>query len=251
MSGKTRVQLSFSFPLNRNDTFENLVIDGGNEKSVQLCKEFAKNRDSDPPSLLLYGAHGSGKTHLLTAMGETAKEIFDEGSILYLDSARLVGVVDATNTYEELKRYIQSYEDASFLAIDRLELVEGDQEAEEQVFHLFNAVTQAGGKFCAATSKQPSDWKFAGWLSTRLLWGHVMRVEPVGDDRRVDVLIKIASDMGFVLARQAAQWLVTHLPRDPESQINALEKIDKASLTSGQKASIYLIKRALEEKDVK
>ncbi len=245
------MQLSFSFPANRNDTFKNLVIDKGNEKSVQVCKEFAKSRNSEPPSLILYGAPGSGKTHLLSAMGNCAREVFDESSTLYLDGARLVGEVDASKTYEELKMYIQNYEDASFLAIDRLELVEGIREAEDQVFHLFNAITQAGGKFCGAVSIPPSGWKFADWLSTRLLWGHVLRIDPVGDENRIDVLIKISSDMGFVLTRQAAQWLITHLPRDPESQIKALEKIDKASLTSGKKASIYLIKRALEDNDVK
>ncbi|HJM83302.1 MAG TPA: DnaA/Hda family protein [Nitrospinota bacterium] len=123
------------------------------------------------------------------------------------------------------------------------------EEAQYQVFHLYNAVVQNGGRIAVATQEFPSSWKFPDWLSTRLLWGFVTNLKPVGDEMRIDVLNKISRDLGMILPESAANWMLTHLPRDPASQLNFLEKIDQHSLTLGRKVSISLVKQALEYAD--
>lgn len=242
------MQLKFSFPPDRNDRFENFTVDKNNEKAVLICRDFACNNPDGPKSLVITGPSGSGKTHMLAAMGKAAAD--QSGSVsLYLDGSVLVEKVGGSTTYEELKARLASFESASYLAIDRLDMVAGDKESEDQVFHLYNAVTQAGGRFTAALTTQPSEWKFADWLSTRLLWGHVVTLAPVGDDRKVEVLLKMASDLRLTLGRREANWMLTHLNRDSESQLKALNLIDQLSLTTGRKVSIPLIKEALEHTD--
>ncbi len=242
------MQLKFAFPPHRNDSFENFVVDGNNEKAALICNHFTGKNQDRPASLVITGPPGSGKTHLLTAMGKEASAQSGSSS-LYLDGADLVEKVGGSGTYEELKIRLASFESASFLAIDRLEIIEGAKESEDQVFHLYNAVTQAGGRFAAALRTPPSKWRFADWLATRLLWGHVVTLGPVGDDRKVEVLQKMASDLRLTLPRREANWMLTHLDRDPKSQLKALSLIDQRSLTTGKKVSIPLIKKALEHTD--
>jgi len=213
-----------------------------------ICNHFTSVTQDRPASLIITGPPGSGKTHMLTAIGKTVSGHSSSPS-LYLDGAALVEKVGGSRTYEELKIRLASFESASFLAIDRLEIIEGDKESEDQVFHLYNAVTQAGGRFAAALRTPPLKWKFSDWLTTRLLWGHVLTLEPVGDDRKVEVLQKMASDLRLTLPRREANWVLTHLDREPESQLKALNLIDRRSLTTGRKVSIPLIKKALEYTD--
>lgn len=243
------LQLKFDFPPDRSDSFENFVVDQNNEKALLICNDFAGKNKDKTASLVITGPSGSGKTHLLAAMGKMASDQSGSAS-LYLDGAALVEKVSGSETYEELKARLTSFESASFLAIDRLELVAGDKESEDQVFHLYNAVTQAGGRFTAALTTPPSEWKFADWLSTRLLWGHLVKLSPVGDDRKVEVLLKMASDLRLTLGLREANWMLTHLDRDSQSQLKALNLIDQRSLTTGRKVSIPLIKEALEHTDV-
>ncbi|MGK7345931.1 MAG: DnaA/Hda family protein [Candidatus Nitrospinota bacterium M3_3B_026] len=240
------MQLKFPFPAHRKDSFENFASDGRNAKTLRLCRAFAEGAPGQPKSLALHGPRGAGKTHLLSAMGRRVKELAGGGAALYLDVGVLAEKTMEAGAYERIKRFTAKYENAAFLAMDNLDLAAGDKAAEEQVFHLYNAVAEGGGRIAAAVEAAPSRWIFNDHLKTRLLWGQVLRLEPVGDEGMSAALVKMASDAGFVLPEAAARWLVTRLPRDPESLMEALERVDRYSLTTGRKVSINLIKEALE-----
>lgn len=242
-------QLKFPYPIDRDDSFDTFILDEKNGDTVRLCEAFVSGEEGQPSSLVLYGPRGSGKTHLLGAMGALAKETINESAALYLDCDKLNEKVSRLKTYGELKAYLESYEKAAFLALDNLDAVSGISEAEEQVFHLYNAVTQSGGRFSAALTATPSTWRFLDELATRLLWGQVLELKPVGDDQRGKVLEKMARDSGMTLPGNVAAWLITRIDRDPESQREALARIDLYSLEKGRKVSIQLIREALQIND--
>lgn len=239
------MQLKFPFPSAREDSFENFQVDGRNEETVKFCKSFAKGETAGVRSLALYGQRGVGKTHLLIAMSSIVREKAGEVSVCYVSGADIRQKVATSKTYEELKEHLGKYEGAVFLAVDDLDAVEGDQEAQDQVFHLYNAVTGNGGWFAVAVTEPPTAWKFSSWLATRLLWGLVLPVNPVGDESRVAVLKRVSASMGLSLPDNVAKWLITRLPRDPASQMKALELIDRHSLSAGRKVSIPLAREAL------
>lgn len=242
------MQLSFPFPQDRDDRFDTFVVDEKNRETAALCRRFADNDESvkgGKKSLILFGAPSSGKTHLMAAMGRQVTQAGGEAH--YLDCGDLAMRVLTAETYEELKKGLLKYDKATFLAIDRLEKVKNSSEAQEQVFHLYNTVTEAGGRFAGAISAPPPKWAFEDYLQTRLLWGQVVELAPVGDEAMVDVLIKTGKDFGLTLPAESARWLMTRLSRDPKSLIAVLQKIDRYSLSVKRKISVSLIKEALEK----
>jgi DnaA family protein len=239
------MQLKFPFPSARDDSFDNFQVDGRNDETVKFCKSFAEGETADVRSLVLYGQRGAGKTHLLIAMSSVIREKAGEASACYVSGTDIRQKVATSKTYEELKEHLGKYEGAVFLAVDDLDAVEGDQEAEDQVFHLYNAVTGNGGWFAVAVTEPPAVWKFSSWLATRLLWGLVLPVNPVGDESRAEVLKRVSAGMGLRLPDNVAKWLITRLPRDPASQMEALELIDRHSLSSGRRVSLPLAREAL------
>ncbi len=239
------MQLKFPFPSAREDSFENFQVDGRNDETVKFCKSFAEGQTAGVRSLVLYGQSGAGKTHLLIAMGSMIREKAGETAVCYVSGVDIRRKVATSKTYEELKESLGKYEGAVFLAVDDLDAVKGDQEAEDQVFHLYNAVTGNGGWFAAAVTEPPAVWEFSSWLATRLLWGLVLPVNPVGDESRAAVLKRVSAGMGLSLPDNVARWLMTRLPRDPASQMEALELIDRHSLSAGRRVTIPLAREAL------
>ena len=243
------MQLFFRFPEERDDRFDTFISDENNREAIALCEKFALNSGNEPGwgSLVLFGEKGSGKTHLLSAMGKKVTE--SGGDALYLDCDLLASTIEDALSYDEIKKHLAKYEKVAYLAINGLEKIEDSVVAQEQVFHLYNAIKEYGGRMAVSVTKKPARWSFADYLSTRLLWGQVVELRPVGDDKMVYVLIKMAKDAGLHLPRDAAKWLLTRLPRDPESLGVALKRIDRYSLTQKRKVSIQLVREALEEKD--
>jgi chromosomal replication initiator protein len=246
------LQLKLDFPQDRADTFDNLVPDPGNETAAKLCHRFASGVDAAPLSLALHGPALCGKTHLLSAMGRKAAETVGPQGVIYLDCARLGAGEREEGDFGRVKDYVHAMDRALFLAVDSLEAAQVDEELADLVFHLYNEVTaKPKGRFAAAVSIPPAEWTFPDWLKTRLLWGHVVALRPVGDEARPKVLMKMAAEMRMTLPPEAAEWLVVHLPRDPQSQARVLGRVDRLSLTTGRKVSISLIKEALEQNDGK
>ncbi|VAX19009.1 hypothetical protein MNBD_NITROSPINAE02-1039 [hydrothermal vent metagenome] len=243
------MQLRFHFPKNIDFNFENFVLDNKNSEVVALCRAFSLRSKGQPASLALYGPPGCGKTHLLGAMGDYVKKIPGNDKALYLDAIALKKWVSQTGSYDELKERLREFEEASFVAIDNLDSLIGDEAAQEQVFHLYNAVTQNGSALATALVTAPAGWNFIPELKTRLLWGQALELKPVGDDKRALVLVKMAKDLAMTLPGNCASWIITRTARDTSSQLEALRKIDRLSLTTRRKVSIQLIKEALGVED--
>ncbi len=240
------MQLRFAFPKGLNNSFTDFVADEKNSAAVAFCRSFVQKKPEGRASLVLHGLAGTGKTHLLFAMSELLESNNAENQTLYLDCKELADKVMKSETYEELKTFLNKYDKAVFLAVDHLEMIEEVESAQEQVFHLYNAVINSGGRFVGAVKIPPNSWKFADYLKTRLLWGQVVEVNRVDDDNTPLVLNKVAKDLGLHLPLNASQWLTSRLDRNPATLIEALRRIDRYSLTVGRKVSIQLIKKALE-----
>ncbi|MDH4183098.1 MAG: DnaA/Hda family protein [Nitrospinota bacterium] len=244
----SELQLKLDFPKDRLDTFDNLVVAAENQDSVDICSHFLDQAPGAPFSLVIHGPRYCGKTHLLGAMGAVAAKKVGPEAAVYLDCAALTAGKGARARFGRPEEYARAMENAHFLAVDHLEAAQDDSQLCDLVFHLFNEVTRRpGGRFAAAIGASPPEWRFPDWLRTRLLWGHVAPIRPVGDELRPRVLVKMAADMRMTLPHEVAVWLVTHLPRDPESQMRVLAQVDTRSLTTGKKVSISLIKSVLEQ----
>jgi DnaA regulatory inactivator Hda len=240
--------MTFAFPPGRDDRFETFLTDERNRETVSLCRRFVDAPPSLPASLVLHGPAGCGKTHLLGAMGDVAKRRLGGGA-WYLSTVDLAADVADTGGYEALKGRLAGYEAALFLAVDDLEAAVALPDVQEQIFHLFNAVTQSGGIFVAAADRPPARLGFADYLETRLLWGQALDLKPVADETWEKVLVNAAAARGLTLPEAAARWMVTRIARDPASQLTALERVDRRSLTTGRKVSVQLVREALEEND--
>jgi DnaA family protein len=184
--------------------------------------------------LWLWGARGSGKTHLLQAVcaaaGEAAAYFPLDGS-LALPPEALAG-----------------FERTAVLCIDDADAVAGDMAWERALFRLFNDAAELRTRliFAAAAPPRQGDWSLEDWRS-RAGACVVYQLRELDDGGRLEALRLRAAQRGLQLPPETSEYLLKRLPRDLPSLFEILDQLDEASLVAQRRLTIPFIRDALEK----
>jgi DnaA family protein len=185
--------------------------------------------------LWLWGAQGTGKTHLLQAVcaaaGETAA-YFPLDRSLALPPEALAG-----------------YERTPILCVDDVDAVAGDLAWERALFRLFNEAADLGSRliFAAAAAPRQSLWLLEDWRS-RAAACIVYQLRELDDGGRIAALQLRAAQRGLQLPHETAEYLLKRMPRDLHSLFEVLDQLDEASLVAQRRLTIPFIRDALEKR---
>ena len=207
-------------------------LPGRNAELVALLPRFVAG-EVDETGLLLWGAPGAGKTHLLHAAIASAHE--------QCIAARWIaqpGELAST-----------SGDDADALVvIDRVDTA--DANAAAAIFSLYNALKQRRGRLIAASRTPLAALPLREDLRTRLGWGLVYEVLPLSDDDKPAAMAAFAEQRGFHLSDDVIDYLLRHGRRDLPSLLATLAALDRASLSSKRPITVPLLKDWLRRADV-
>ncbi|MBS3995913.1 MAG: DnaA regulatory inactivator Hda [Hydrogenophaga sp.] len=224
-------QLALDIGLAPVPTLDNFVT-VGNELALEHLRLWAGNPLRSPVPTFLWGAGGSGKTHLLSAVGETLRE---HGSrVGWIDAARL---------------HPGEYDDQwDAVLLDDCHLYTAEQQA--AAFNWFiNAQNPAYGParwVLAAADRPPADLQLREDLRTRLGWGHVFQLQALGETERRAVLRRAADERGVSLGDDVMDFMLTRFSRDLTSLMLLLDQLDAYALRTQRGITIPLIKSMLE-----
>jgi DnaA-homolog protein len=191
-------------------------------------------RSATPAPIWLWGARGSGKTHLLQAVcaaaGETAA-YFPLGRELALPPEALAG-----------------FERSSVLCIDDADSIAGDPVWEEALFRLFNEAAELPTRliFAAAVAPRQAPWSLQDW-SSRAAACVVYQLRELDDEGRIEALRLRAAQRGLQLPYETSEYLLKRMPRDLPSLFQILDALDEASMVEQRRLTIPFIRDELEK----
>jgi DnaA family protein len=122
-----------------------------------------------------------------------------------------------------------------------------DPAGEQALFVAINDARDGGPGVLAAGSKPPAQLALRPDLRTRLAWGLVYELRPVGDEDKARHLKSLARSLGLQLSDDIVRYLLTRLPRDLASLQSVLEVLDRHSLMRQRALTLPLVKEALAE----
>lgn len=209
-------------------SFENFAV-GTNAAAVSAVR--AASRSSPP--LYLWGPGGAGKTHLLRAL---AREALARGERVGAFGPSLASPWDWGEGCE-------------------LVLLDGcdDFDAAQQhaAFALFVEAATHGVPVVAAGRLPPVDLPVREDLRTRLGWGLVFQLAPLGEAQVRATLKREAGRRGIALSDDVSGYLLTHFARDLGSLMALLDALDEFALREQRAVTVPLLKRMLAEQAVK
>lgn len=181
-----------------------------------------------PVPCYLWGNQGSGKTHLLKAVGLALNE-----------QNAITGWLDASVV--EPPEFNENW--AAVLMDDVHLYTEIQQHAAFKWF--VNAQTHQSAVLAAGASP-PSDLKLREDLRTRLGWGHIFQLQILSEAERRDVLQHAADARGFILSDEVVDFMLHRFSRDLGSLMELLDLLDGYSLQTKRAITIPLIKAMME-----
>lgn len=225
-------QLPLSVQLRDSAALDGFIA-GPNGEVVGAIR--AALRGQAPRRLLLHGASGSGRTHLLQAAVRTATDAGQRASYLSLNTAG----VDTPQWLEGLEFY-------DLLALDDLDAAIRDRDWAVALARLLDTV-RARDTSLLLSANQPPEYLPTALpdLRTRLSACAVFALKPLDDLGRRQFLQQRAQLRGLELADDAADYLVRRLPRDGNSLMQALDELDRASLTAQRRLTLPFVQRWL------
>jgi len=184
--------------------------------------------------LYLWGAAGSGKTHLLNACCGAA--LAAGASHAYLP---VRGPAPAAAQVERIAAQ-------ALVCVDDAQAAAGDAAWQEALFALYEALQARAGALVAAADRPPAALSFRlKDLESRLVSGGVYRLELLDDAGNMVALRARARLRGFELPDAALRFILAHYRRDTASLFALLDRIDAASLAERRRITVPFIKSLL------
>jgi DnaA family protein len=189
--------------------------------------------------LWLWGARGSGKTHLLQAVCAAAGEAESGAPAAYFPLARPPALPPEA---------LAGFERTRVLCVDDVDAVAGDLAWESALFRLFNEASELRTRliFAAAAPPRQTHWRLEDWGS-RAAACVVYQLRELDDDGRIEALRLRAAQRGLQLPYETSEYLLKRMPRDMRSLFEILDQLDEASLIAQRRLTIPFIRDALEK----
>jgi DnaA family protein len=175
-------------------------------------------------SIYLWGDEGSGKSHLLQACANAARAV------------RAVYACAEVPGIDGL---------ADLVAVDDVQLL--DNEAQIELFDLYNRMREAGGLLLVSGNASPLHLNLRDDLRTRLGWGLVYQVHALSEEEKAQALAQHAQSRGFALPPEVVQYLLRHGRRDLPSLMATLDALDEHSLRLHRAPSVPLLKEVMQQ----
>lgn len=233
-------QLPLGIRLRDHATFDNF-FPGGNRQLFELMRQAAVRDDppgdgGDATSLYLWGAAGSGKSHLLQAACRAVSERGRVALFIPLSERRLFtpAVLDELET-------------TALVCLDDIDAIAALPEWEEAIFHLYNRIQQSSAQLMISANCAPQQLTLSlPDLATRLGWGLVFQLGELDDEQKLQAMQQRAAAIGMEMGDDVARYLYSRTRRDTHSLFTLLEQLDRATLTAQRRLTVPFLKAFLE-----
>jgi len=206
--------------VNPTHTFDRFVIGPGNNLAHSSALAVAEAPSEAYNPLFLHGSPGLGKTHLLGAITNYLEHQVPELNVLFTNAeAFTAGFVNSLrqNGSEEFKR---RHRHLDVLLIDDIQFIAGKTRTEEEFFHTFNTLHEAGAQIVISADRPPAEIPtLADRLSDRFEWGLTVELTSPNLATRLTVLRHLVQEAGLDIPDQAA---LTLLARRVETNLRQL-----------------------------
>jgi chromosomal replication initiator protein len=207
-------------------TFETFVTSAANKLVVSASKEFANLLSPRPNSLFIAGPIGTGKTHLLHAIGNDVRSRFPKTKVRYMTTGDFMSAVIDAYTTRSFPAFRGHFEVLDLLLLDDVDGLIDSERSQQELAEILDLLVAQGSSIVMAGHCQPTDMRhLQERLLSRFSSSRVCRVDPPNLPTKVAILLRKAHYAQGQLPVDVAIELADRLPGDVRALEGALHSI--------------------------
>lgn len=234
--------------LNPKYTFDNFVVGPCNRFPHAAAMGAGESPGKSYNPFFLHGNVGLGKTHLLQSICFAILDRWPQARILYLSCETFVNHFINALENGDLAAFRNKYRGIDVLVVDDIHLLANKERTQEEFFHTFNTLYNAGKQIVLSSDSPPKDIPtLQDRLVSRFKWGMVTEIEAPCYETRMAIVKRKSRERGQEFPDDVAQMIAEHVEENVRELEGAVIKLLGYSSLTGQRVTSDLAREALSD----
>ena len=215
-------------------TFDNFVVGSSNNHAYHMAKSVAANPAKIANPLFIHGSPGLGKTHLLYAITREISDLYPDFKIIYTKGEDFTNELIGSLASKTPILFREKYRNADVLLMDDIQFIAGKESIQEEFFHTYEALFEAGKQIIVTSDRLPKDIKtLAERLRSRFEHGIIIDVQPPDLELRVAIFKKKSQALGMNVPNDVLMYLGENVKDNIRQIEGALKKMRAMAFIEG------------------
>jgi chromosomal replication initiator protein len=235
--------------MNPKYTFDLFVIGSSNRFAHAAALAVAEAPAQAYNPLFIYGGTGLGKTHLMQAIAQYVGEHSSDLSVRYVTSETFMNDFINSLRDKRIEGFKQRYRTYDLLLVDDVQFFEHKERIQEEFFHTFNSLYEAGSQIVMSSDRPPRDIAtLEERLRSRFEWGLITDIQPPDLETRIAILRKkVKTDGIHVPDPQLLSFIASRISTNIRELEGALTRVVAFSSLTGRSLSVDLAEDVLKD----
>ncbi len=207
-------------------TFDSFVIGSSNRFAHAAARAVAESPARSYNPLFIYGGSGLGKTHLMQAIGHHIVNNTPQKRVVYVSSEVFTNDFISYLSSNRIDEFKNRYRSADILLVDDIQFLANKDRIQEEFFHTFNALHDAGKQIVLSSDRQPRDIQpLEERLLSRFEWGLITDIQPPDWETRCAILKRKAQSEHVDMDEEVIYYIAEKLRSNIRELEGALNKV--------------------------
>lgn len=242
--GRERLQVVTN--LNARYNFGNFVVGSHNKFAHATAWRVAEEPGQAYNPLFIYGGVGLGKTHLMQAIGNQILQRRDDFKVTYISSERFTNELINSLKDGTTLDFKNRYRSVDLLLIDDIQFIGGKETTQEEFFHTFNELHEAGKQIVITSDRPPNEIStLEHRLRSRFQMGLICDIQPPDFETRIAILKKKAEMDGLDIPDEVLHYVARVYKSNVRELEGALVKLMAFTSMTGTDPDMSLAQSVL------
>jgi chromosomal replication initiator protein len=234
--------------LNPKYTFDNFVIGPSNQFAHAAAHAVAETPKRIYNPLFIYGGVGLGKTHLITAIGNTVIDKKPDSSVIYVSAEQFTNEVVSAIRHERMGELKERYRKVDLLLLDDIHFIANKTQTQEEFFHTFNAIYERQKQIVISSDRPPKEiGSVTDRLKSRFSMGLIADIQPPELETKVAILLRKADMEKILIPEEVAHYLALRVKSNIRVLEGCLIRLGAQASLTGQPINIDMAKNILQD----